>query len=361
MPLLRTTRFTTRFITVFTTLLSSLLLSVVAEADGGLRADSHAPIGVMGEHLHKDGEWMLSYRYMLMDMDGNRDGSSRVSSDEVLQNYNVVPESMTMEMHMVGAMYAPSDDLTLSLMVPVLSYEMDHLMQMASTDMGMDMGMNAMPMRSEFTTASDGLGDVKVSGLYRLYQQGGDVLILNAGLSLPTGSIDEEDTTGMSMGNKVQLPYPMQLGSGTYDLMPGLTYTRAKQNYSWGAQAILTLRLGENDNDYTLGDRFMATTWYAIPFADTLSWSVRGIYEYWGDIDGEDKKLNPMMKNMVPTADPGLRAGQRIDLATGINWAIPGTLTNRLALEVVKPVYQNLEGPQLETDISLVLGWQLSL
>ena len=28
------------------------------------RPDGHAPIGVMGEHTHEQGEYMLAYRYM---------------------------------------------------------------------------------------------------------------------------------------------------------------------------------------------------------------------------------------------------------------------------------------------------------
>jgi hypothetical protein len=39
------------------------------------RASDHAPIGVMGEHPHAAGEFMLSYRYMFMSMKGNRDGT----------------------------------------------------------------------------------------------------------------------------------------------------------------------------------------------------------------------------------------------------------------------------------------------
>jgi len=85
--------------------------------------DSHAPIGVMGDHNHKVGELMLSYRYMNMDMDGNRDGSDRLSAQQVLNGpdgspagsdgFLVTPLSMTMEMHMFGAMYAVNDRLTL--------------------------------------------------------------------------------------------------------------------------------------------------------------------------------------------------------------------------------------------------------
>lgn len=45
----------------------------------GARPDGHAPIGVMGDHTHKTGEWMFSYRYMQMHMDGNRDGTDHFS------------------------------------------------------------------------------------------------------------------------------------------------------------------------------------------------------------------------------------------------------------------------------------------
>ena len=44
------------------------------------RPDAHAPIGVMGDHTHDKGEWMLSYRYMYMNMTGNRVGTDSVSA-----------------------------------------------------------------------------------------------------------------------------------------------------------------------------------------------------------------------------------------------------------------------------------------
>ena len=54
--------------------ITCLLFSVVMLAQisslalAGIRADSHAPIGVMGDHMHKKGKFMTSYRYMYMDM-----------------------------------------------------------------------------------------------------------------------------------------------------------------------------------------------------------------------------------------------------------------------------------------------------
>jgi hypothetical protein len=53
------------------------------------RPDSHAPIGVMGEHMHEAGGVMLSYRYMRMSMDGNRDRTERIGRGGVLADFPV--------------------------------------------------------------------------------------------------------------------------------------------------------------------------------------------------------------------------------------------------------------------------------
>ena len=64
----------------------------------------------------------------------------------------------------------------------------------------------------------------------------------------------------------------------------------------------------------------------------------------------------------VPTARADLRHGERIDMIAGVNFIVPGgALTgNRLALEFSMPVYQKLDGPQLETDYKVMAGWQLA-
>ena len=85
------------------------------------RADGHAPIGVMGDHVHKQGEWMFSYRYMSMDMEGNLKGTDEISNSEIHETYMVAPQNMKMKMHMLGAMFAPSDRLTLMVMTHILN------------------------------------------------------------------------------------------------------------------------------------------------------------------------------------------------------------------------------------------------
>lgn len=336
--------------TLLRTLLATALVPLSLFADehqaGVTRADEHAPIGVMGDHIHDKGEFMLSYRYMTMRMDGLRDGTDSLSPAEVLQSFAITPLDMTMSMHMFGGMYAPLQDLTLMLMMPVTTLTMDHRTRMGT----------------EFTTESSGVGDIKLSALYRLLELENGQLLLSFGLSLPTGSIDKEDFLP-PMGRVATLPYPMQLGSGTVDLMPGITYTATYDKFSWGSQARGTLRLGENGQDYRLGHKVQSTVWGAYRFLDALSGSARVNLERWGDVSGADSRL--MLRNMmgvptVPTAYPNLRSGGRIDFLLGINFiATDGFFKgHRLAIEGGLPIYQNLDGPQLETDWLMTVGWQ---
>lgn len=328
----------------------STLTANAADEHAGHHSSEHnhignEPIGVMGAHAHSQGDWMFSYRFMRMDMDGNRDDSDRISTNSVLKDYMIAPQSMTMDMHMLGAMYGVNDDVTVMLMVPYLDVEMDHVTRMGA----------------KFTTRTNGIGDVKLSSLIRVQEWNGGQLSLNAGISIPTGSIDEKDDT--PAGANQHLPYPMQLGSGTYDLMPGLTYLGNNDMLSWGAQGVGTIRLSDNDNDYSLGDRFNLTTWIVKEWTSQFSSSLRVNGEWWSNIDGSDRKLSPMAPNMVPTADPDKRAGRRFDLLVGASFS-PASgwfAGQRIAAEFGAPVYQNLDGPQLETDWTVTVGWQLAL
>lgn len=282
---------------------------------------------------------MFSYRYMFMNMNGNRNGTDSVSDSEVLEQFMVTPTKMTMEMHMFGGMYAPSDDLTLMVMVPYIVKDMDHLTRNGT----------------EFTTNSEGFGDIQTSGLYKIFDRNNQRIHLNLGFSVPTGSINERDDT--PAGDDQILPYPMQIGSGTFDLLPGITYLGQSKQNSWGAQAMGTLRLGENSNGYRLGNQLQLTTWVARNWTDWLSTSLRLKGRTWGNIDGEDDRLNPMM---IPTADPDRRAGTQLDIGFGLNLYAPkGNLKGgRLAIEFELPLYRALDGPQLETDWQLTLGLQ---
>jgi len=326
------------------------------------RPDSHAPIGVMGEHTHAKGEWMLSYRFMHMDMAGNRVGTDSISPEEVATGapnrffglpgqpptLRVVPTSMTMNMHMFGLMYAPSDRVTLMLMANWTEKEMDHV-----TFAG---GMGTERLGT-FTTRTSGIGDSSVTGLVTLWRSARASLHANLGVELPTGSNTERDQilTPMGMRPSPRLPYPMQLGSGSVSGIVGLTHNWSTRNFSGGSQWRSLVRVNENDEDYTLGDEHRITTWGAWRFAPRFSLSAR--VEGWrrGNIDG----IDPVIVAPVQTADPDRQKARRIDFGVGLNFSADGALAgHRLALEWTRPVYQKLDGPQLETDWTVTAGWQ---
>ena len=77
----------------------------------------------------------------------------------------------------------------------------------------------------------------------------------------------------------------------------------------------------------------------------------------WKDIHGSDSSLNPIM---VPTADPDLRAGERLDMVFGLNvYAPEGRFSgHRVTIEGGLPVYQRLDGPQLETKWQMRVAWE---
>lgn len=329
-------------------LLACAALSQAATAHDRTTALDHAPIGVMGDHLHKKGEIMASVRLMHMSMDGNRTGTERQSQDEVHQaGFMVAPTSMPMKMLMAGMMYAPTDTVTLMAMLPYIQQEMDHHLCMPPAS-APACGMN----ETEFTTESNGIGDFKLSALIGFYKTAEANAHMTVGVNAPTGSIDERDDT--PAGNAA-LPYAMQPGSGTWDFRLGFTYNGYFGDKSaWGAQSGVTLRTGKNDRDYRLGNRGHVTAWLGRELSQSISGSVRAEATRWSDVSGVD------LGGMAPTQRADLRAGERLDLGVGLNWAAHGDSLKgqRLAFEVMLPVYQDLDGPQLETDLSVMVGWQ---
>ncbi len=302
-----------------------------------MRPDMAPPQGIVGGMSPKQGAIMPVLQYMHMGMEGNRDGTSGVSTAEVLSQFPVAPLSMDVDMLMGGVMYGVTDDISVMAMVPYVWKSMDHV-----TRMGVD-----------FTTKSEGFGDLRLIGGYDVYKMGGHTINLSAGMSFPTGSTDERDDT--PAGSNQLLPYPMQIGSGTFDLLPGITYTGRSDDWSWGGQLNTVVRLDENDDSYALGNVYNASIWGARRWTEWVSSSVRLTGEMAENIDGADPRLNPLM---VPTADPNLRAANFLSVGLGLNFMVPSgpVAGTRLSVEGVIPVVQDLDGPQVERDYMVLVG-----
>lgn len=317
-----------------------------------------APESVMGDHLHGKGEWMLSYRYMHMDMGGNRDGTDSISPEDIVTSIanphappptlRVVPTDMTMDMHMLGLMVGVTDWVTVMLMGQYIEKEMDHIAFA---------GMSGTTKRGTFTTRSSGWGDTALTALVKLYDDERHHIHLNAGISAPTGSITKTDDVLTPAGTHptLRMPYAMQLGSGTWDALPGITYTGHEGDWFWGAQLGSVIRLeSENDEGYRLGNQVSLTGWVGYRLNDwiTGNLSIRG--EKTGKIRGEDA----MIAAPVQTANPENYGGRIIETGIGFEITPPGPALEGLSFgaEIAVPVYQNLNGPQLERDWRTTIG-----
>lgn len=314
------------------------------------RPDGHAPIGVMGDHTHHKGEWMASYRLMHMDMEGMLRGSQSIETSDLLESYDMVPQDMSMQMHMVGLMYAPTDQLTLLVMS-----------NYTSNDMRSRMGMMGTKMEVQ------GLGDLKLGALYRLFNKDRRALHLNFGLSVPFGSLTETND-GKRLG------YPMQLGSGTWDANLGCTYLRQYGLFSYGFQSNYLMRLGKNDEGYALGDVWNTSFWGACLLSEEASISLRIQQNWLGSIRGNDATMgmsdmgmNDMdmsnMTKMSPVVDASNSGKTQWDLGFGANVALfEGRLKGlRFAAEISLPIAQKVTGDQMENSWCFTTGIQYTL
>lgn len=306
------------------------------------RPDGHAPIHVMGDHMHAKGELMFSYRLMTMQMQGLLLSSSETQNAIVFERYMAAPERMTMNMHMLGVMYAPSDKLTLMLMGNYISNDM-HL---------------ATAMNMPFETQSEGFGDVSLAGLIHLLKAKKQKVHAQLGLSIPTGNLNQRGSTPMNPD--IRLAYPMQLGSGTWDPYAGITYLGQSAKTSWGVQSVFKTRLGNNSEEYALGNIWNFAGWYAVQLSKTLSFSGGLYYESVEGISGRDAQLNPMM---MPLFDVKNSGKEQLDIGLGSNYLITdGVFKNlRLAVEVKLPLSQSVEGIQMNQSWCGMIGVQYAL
>ena len=291
-------------------LLSVLTSLVVAHETPTFRPESHAAAGVMSDHMHKKGEWMIGYRFSSEKYEQYYSGSKKLSLASVIDSgYSMTSSEMTMDMHMLDIMYAVNDDLTLMLMPMYMTMDMDMTMHMG---MGMDMGMG-MGMDMSHSHGTSGLGDTIISALYRIQNDGNNQTHLSLGISAPTGSVTKKNAKGKLTH------YDMQLGSGTWDFLPGITYTGFSGRFSWGGQLQYKTSLeGRNKSGYSLGDEFDVSAWAAWRVAPWISLSSRIHYSDKARIDG----AYPNFMAMSPSDDTNNYGGEFTTFGIGANFAM---------------------------------------
>ena len=314
---------------------------------------SHGPAGVMADHLHSAGEVMLGYAFMAMPMSGLRSGTAVISDHHVgMQGFTMAPRSMDMTMHMAHLMYAPTDWLTLAVMAHHQRMAMEMVVLGGGGHGGHAGHSGHMAMPGDIHRhATEGWGDTTFAALFPLWHKGDHLLIAQAGVSAPTGDVGIQNADGTFTH------YGMQLGSGTWDALPGLTYTGRSGPVSWGAQANLALRLeAANDSGYQRGNVTRVTGWVARRVTAATSVSARFAYRHEGHVTGHYH--GPHNHSSPPDLQANY-GGEWLEAGIGLNVAIQdGALRgHRIGIEVVVPIRQEVSGIQLSRDPALNLNW----
>jgi len=255
--------------------------------------------------------------------------------------------SRSEQRHLLELAYGQSDALTLRLAVPLVVSSMDEAAPAGGGDLFV------------FGSDATSIGDISLTGLWSVIDDGTYRLHVGAGVSAPVGDIDAEDERASSSPNDLVLPYSMQAGSGTWDVLPSVTFKAMNEVASIGTQVRGVLRLGENDRGYSLGDRLSVQFWGAHAFSDLLSGSIGVNYMNWKNVEGVDDALafDPEF-SASPANNTLSQGGTRWDLPIGLNVLFQeGTLEGyRLAGEVSFSISQDLDGPQLGKDLGLSLS-----
>jgi len=312
------------------------------------RPDAYAPAGIMTDHVHENGEFGIAYSFMNVQMQGNMSGTTSVSDNDIFKNYMMSPAKMNMQMHMLMPMYGITNKLSVMAMVSYNVNSMSmHMMPMEDMMMHMP-GMNMSNYNSMPTTSrSSGLGDTKIYALYNMLKNCCHRLVLGAGVSLPTGSIMAKGTT-MQSTNDV-LPYNMQLGTGTYNLLPGIVYVRQRGIVSFGAALNANIKPGVNARNYCWGNEYSFSPWFTYKPLSWLSFSLRAEAYSMNALYGWDDAIHVSSSN-DPTANyKNYGSQQRLTSFVGMNVYAPSGIFKgmRLLIEYGMPVYQNLQGLQM--------------
>jgi hypothetical protein len=314
------------------------------------RPDAKAPASITEDRILPAGAVHLGIRYLYSGMSGQGYGTDSLTVDQVLSLFDVSPSEMTTQGFALDFAWGLTSRITLSATGVFAKKTMDHLT-----------GLEGQPNVFLFyRTEASGIQDVKANLSYDFLSRGAVRFHLFGGVSVPVGAIDSDDVTPFSNPETTQLPYTQQMGSGTFDVSPGFSFNIQNSKASLGLQGKATIRLGENDRGWALGDLYQGNLWAGFKASDWASASLGLRYANWGNVEGFDEDLNP---NESPAHNTLTQAGWRVDLPLGVNFVMPGGQFegHRLSVEFLFPIHQDLDGPQLQHNWSVAAGWSVDV
>ncbi len=318
-------------------------------------------LNIQDKPMSDDGiheRWSIEYSYRRLHLDGYQMDDNTVGLMDILyshgemrtdRNFPVLPVKSTQEVHSFNLSYKVNNKLKLSLIVPLVRQDTDHISSM--------MGFDA------FNIASSGIGDISLLSTWYMPINDLSAWQFSGGISIPTGSIDEKgDTPRNGAGTLEQLPFTKQLGTGTWDLPLSLSYLHNYGSWDFGTQLTARIHFGKNDRDYHLGNRYGLNLWAQYFTNSYFHPGVKLAWQHIEPISGFDVDL--MVPGPFPftnaISNPDFFGGNNINLSLLMKVCNAETNCKKYAdLEFTKPVYRNMTGVQPKEDYQFSVSFGL--
>lgn len=308
-----------------------------------------APMGVFGAAVPGAGKLVVSLNSAFGNLSGIKMGTRTVSNEYIVTNVpfflnprqpvRIVPQNISFRTQILGLSYGVTDDLAVVLTAGMAQKSLEALTFKGTSGI--------LPLGRSYP-GTEGITDFTLSGVYRVYRDDVHRVLVNVGFSFPTGS-------NYATFNNFLLPtgvrqnirgfYGMQIGAGTFDIMPGIVYAGFIGPWSWGLSYRGRFPLAPNPQGYLWGDLHDISGWGGYTWVPGVTTTLRVNASMQGPIRGFD----PEIRGPAVPANPAFYGGQRVELFGG--GAISGKLIGydnwTLAGEAGLPVYQNLNGPQI--------------
>jgi hypothetical protein len=344
---------------------STLLASHAGHAAHAGHADDGAPAGVMFAHQLPAGAFMAGLRFMGTRQAGSYRNGVHTIDDATLKAQGcgsagclTAPSWMNSSMYMLELMYAPTEWVTLMVMPTYMNMDMQSRGLLTPAEQA-QLPPDVQAMYTHHTGhqhTTGGIGDTGMYASFRLFDTGNARAHATLGVIAPTGdsALTLRDTHQIVAGYD---HYGMQLGSGTWDFNPSITYHQSAGPWFFGAQASAIVRMeSANDAGYALGNVAQGTAWVGYATGNGLSGTLRAAYTWQGAIRGE---FTGTHYKLSPLDYPANYGGQFLDIGIGVSYAFKGSFAgNRLAAEWLQPVRDDPNGYQLTRRGTLYATWQ---
>ncbi|RTL84879.1 MAG: alpha-amylase [Hyphomicrobiales bacterium] len=328
------------------------------------------PIGVFGLDIPAPGKLVLSITPTFSNLSGIKMGTRTVWNEYIVstvpfflnpqQRVRIIPQNIAARTQIVGLNYGITQDLCVVLNAGMIEKSLEALVFKGTSGI--------QPLARNYPDTA-GLTDFNLSGVYRVYHDDINRIQVSLGVSFPTGSnhaIFNNFVLPNGTASDIRAFYGMQLGTGTYDIMPGIVYAGYLGPWSWGVSYRGRFPLGPNPEGYAWddipqlkpwggftvnpkgymwGDLHELNGWAGYSWIPGFTTTFRVSATMQGAIRGWD----PEIHGPASPANPLFYGGQRVELFGGgtISGKFIGYENWTLGVEAGLPVYQNLNGPQI--------------